>query len=45
VERLHRAVPAIGVYTGSDWYELGPGVGGFSWSPIGFYELDGMTRS
>ena len=22
-----------------------PGVHGFSWSPIGFYELDGMTRS
>ena len=22
-----------------------PGVRGFSWSPIGFYELDGMTRS
>ncbi len=24
---------------------LRPGVRGFSWSPIGFYELDGMTRS
>jgi ABC-type oligopeptide transport system substrate-binding subunit len=43
--RLHRAAPAVGVYTGSDWYSLAPGVRGFSFSPIGFYELAGMTRS
>jgi len=44
-QRVHRAAPAIPVYTGHDWYELRPGVTGFSWSPIGFYELAGMTRS
>jgi oligopeptide transport system substrate-binding protein len=45
VEKLHDAVPAIPVYTASDRYRLAPGVHGFSWSPIGFYELMGMTRS
>jgi dipeptide transport system substrate-binding protein len=44
-ERLHAAAPAIPVYTGRDWYSAKPGVSGFSWSPIGFYELLGMTRS
>lgn len=44
-ERLHRAAPAVPVYTGQDWYSAQPGVRGFSWSPIGFYELMGMTRS
>ena len=44
-QRIRNGSPAIPVYTGSDWYELGPGVQGLSWSPIGFYELDGMTRS
>jgi ABC-type oligopeptide transport system substrate-binding subunit len=45
VEKLHDAVPAIPVYTPTDHYRLAPGVRGFSWSPIGFYELMGMTRS
>jgi oligopeptide transport system substrate-binding protein len=45
VEKLHDAVPATPVYTASDYFRLSPGVHGFSWSPIGFYELMGMTRS
>jgi oligopeptide transport system substrate-binding protein len=45
VEKLHDAVPAIPVYTATDHFSLAPGVHGFSWSPIGFYELMGMTRS
>jgi ABC-type oligopeptide transport system substrate-binding subunit len=45
VEKLHDEVPAIPVYTASDHFSLAPGVHGFSWSPIGFYELMGMTRS
>jgi oligopeptide transport system substrate-binding protein len=45
VDKLHEAVPAIPVYIASDHYTLAPGVGGFSWSPMGFYELSGMTRS
>jgi oligopeptide transport system substrate-binding protein len=45
VEKLHDGVPAIPVYTASDHFSLAPGVQGFSWSPIGFYELMGMTRS
>ena len=45
VDRLHEAVPAIPVYTPSDHFTLAPGVRGFSWSPMGFYELSGMTRS
>jgi ABC-type oligopeptide transport system substrate-binding subunit len=44
-ERLHQAAPAFPVYTGRDWYSVKSGVTGFSWSPIGFYELMGMTRS
>ena len=44
-ERLHQAAPAVPVYTGRDWYSAKSGVTGFSWSPIGFYELMGMTRS
>jgi ABC-type oligopeptide transport system substrate-binding subunit len=45
VEKLHDGVPAIPVYIGADSFSLRPGVHGFSWSPIGFYELLGMTRS
>ena len=45
VDKLHEAVPAIPVYTPVDHYTLAPGVTGFSWSPMGFYELSGMTRS
>ena len=45
VEKLHDGVPAIPVYFGGDSFALAPGVHGFSWSPIGLYELMGMTRS
>ena len=45
VEKLHDGVPAIPVYCGGDSFSLAPGVHGFSWSPIGLYELMGMTRS
>ena len=45
VEQLHDGVPAIPVYIGGDSFSLRPGVHGFSWSPMGFYELLGMTRS
>jgi oligopeptide transport system substrate-binding protein len=45
VEKLHQAVPAIPVYIPVDHYRLAPGVRGFSWSPMGFYELSDMTRS
>jgi oligopeptide transport system substrate-binding protein len=45
VELLHDGVPAIPLYSASDHFSLGSGVGGFSWSPIGIYELMGMTRS
>jgi oligopeptide transport system substrate-binding protein len=45
VERLHDAVPAIPVYTATDYFSLRPGVHGLAWSPIGLYELMGMTRS
>jgi oligopeptide transport system substrate-binding protein len=45
VEKIHDAVPAIPVFVGGDSFSLAAGVHGFSWSPIGFYELMGMTRS
>jgi hypothetical protein len=45
VERLHEAVPAVPVYTASDHFSLRQGVHGLSWSPVGLYELMGMTRS
>ena len=45
IEQLHEGVPAIPVYIGGDSYSLRTGVRGFSWSPIGFYELRDMTRS
>ena len=45
VERLHDAVPAIPVYTATDYFSLRPGVHGLAWSPVGLYELMGMTRS
>jgi hypothetical protein len=45
VDKLHEAVPAVPVYTAVDHFTLAPGVRGFSWSPMGFYELSGMTRS
>jgi hypothetical protein len=45
VEKLHDAVPAIPVYTARDHFSLRPGVHGLAWSPVGLYELMGMTRS
>jgi ABC-type transport system substrate-binding protein len=45
VEKLHDGVPAIPVYEASDHVSLRRGVHGFDWSPNGFYELMGMTRS
>jgi hypothetical protein len=45
VDKLHEAVPAIPVYTAVDHFTLAPGVRGFSWSPMGFYELSAMARS
>jgi len=45
VEKLHDAAPAIPVSNGSDYFSLRPGVRGFAWSPVGLYELMGMTRS
>lgn len=45
VEKLHDGVPAIPVYTATDYISLRPGVHGLAWSPIGVYELMGMTRS
>ncbi|TMM24230.1 MAG: hypothetical protein E6F97_04520 [Actinobacteria bacterium] len=37
--------PAVAFDQPSEYVRIKPGVRGFSWSPIGFYELDGMTRS
>jgi ABC-type transport system substrate-binding protein len=45
VTKLDRAIPAIPVSNPSEHVFLKPGVRGFRWSPIGFYELMGMTRS
>jgi ABC-type oligopeptide transport system substrate-binding subunit len=45
VEKVHDGVPAIPMFVGSDSFSLASGVHGFSWSPIGLYELMGMTRS
>jgi ABC-type transport system substrate-binding protein len=45
LEKLRVAVPAVPVAQPSERVKLAPGVRGFSWSPIGFYELSGMTRS
>jgi ABC-type transport system substrate-binding protein len=45
VRKLSEATPAIPLYSPSEHVLLKPGVRGFGWSPIGFYELAGMTRS
>jgi ABC-type transport system substrate-binding protein len=45
LEKLAEAMPAVPVAQPSERVRLAPGVRGFSWSPIGFYELAGMTRS
>jgi ABC-type transport system substrate-binding protein len=37
--------PAVALSNPPEYVWLKPGVRGFSWSPIGFYELSGMTRS
>jgi ABC-type oligopeptide transport system substrate-binding subunit len=43
--KLRAATPAVPVAQPSESVTLAPDVTGFSWSPIGFYELMGMTRS
>jgi ABC-type oligopeptide transport system substrate-binding subunit len=43
--KLRSAVPAVAVAQPSERVTLAPGVRGFGWSPIGFYELMGMRRS
>ena len=45
VRKLEDEVPAIPLYGPQEHVLLEPGVRGFRWSPIGFYELMGMTRS
>ena len=45
VEKLHDEVPATPVASPVDRFSLRPGIHGFSWSPIGIYELSGLTRS
>jgi oligopeptide transport system substrate-binding protein len=42
---LRTAAPVVPVYQESEYVWIRPGVRGFAWSPIGFYELAGMTRS
>jgi oligopeptide transport system substrate-binding protein len=43
--KLEDDVPAIPLYEATEHVLLRSGVRGFRWSPIGFYELMGMTRS
>jgi ABC-type oligopeptide transport system substrate-binding subunit len=45
LNKLPAAAPAAAISQPSEYVHLGSGLRGFSWSPIGFYELDGMTRS
>jgi oligopeptide transport system substrate-binding protein len=45
VTKLERNAPAIPLAAPDEHVLLVPGVSGFRWSPIGFYELMGMTRS
>ena len=45
VTKLDRAIPAIPLVAPAEHVQLEPGIRGFRWSPIGFYELMGMTRS
>jgi oligopeptide transport system substrate-binding protein len=45
VRKLATAVPAVPLYAPFDNVYFERGVGGFRWSPIGVYELEGMTRS
>ena len=43
--KLQASGPVIALSNPPEYVRLEPGVHGFSWSPIGFYELSGMTRS
>ena len=43
--RLDASGPVVALSNPSEYVWIKPGVRGFSWSPIGFYELAGMTRS
>jgi oligopeptide transport system substrate-binding protein len=45
VNKLFEGSPAAALYADTESVYLKPGVRGFRWSPIGFYELSGMTRS
>jgi ABC-type oligopeptide transport system substrate-binding subunit len=45
VRKLDEGLPAIPLDAPPERVDLKPGVSGFRWSPIGFYELMGMTRS
>ena len=45
VVELNKALPAVPLYESYAYVSLKPGVRGFRWSPIGLYELAGMTRS
>jgi oligopeptide transport system substrate-binding protein len=45
VQKLQQDLPAIPLYSASEHVQLRNGVRGFRWSPLGFYELLGMTRS
>jgi ABC-type transport system substrate-binding protein len=43
--KLQASGPVVALSNPPEYVWLKPEVRGFSWSPIGFYELDGMTRS
>ena len=45
VTKLDQGLPALPLFAATEHVFLRPGVRGFRWSPIGFYELAGMTRS
>ena len=44
-KKLNDDLPALPLYSSKEHVYLKAGVRGFRWSPIGFYELAGMTRS
>jgi ABC-type oligopeptide transport system substrate-binding subunit len=44
-DKLDNTGPAVSLGNPWEYVWVKPGVRGFSWSPIGFYELSGMTRS
>jgi ABC-type transport system substrate-binding protein len=45
VRKVEDSTVAIPLANPADYVVMKPGVHGFSWSPIGIYELEGMTRS